>query len=159
MKRVMTGLAGAVLAMTASGAMAQHDDVLALEREALGTYCETIAFRPGFLRAVDVNADGSGDLLVDYGALDCDGLASMFCGSGGCTQRVYLGRDDGGVELVGEFLAYEIVFDHPDSASFVVGIHHSGCDQDGIGTCYVRYDYADGVVNERSRSTKPPALR
>jgi hypothetical protein len=113
--------------------------VLEAERKELAGDCQTIAFDDSFAVDANINGDGVGDVLTDYGSLVCDGSRTMFCGSGGCTQRLYLGRADGSLRLVASFLAYGIEFDRPDEASFVVSSHGGDCGQAGAMGCQRRF--------------------
>jgi len=145
-------VAATVHAATDTGA------VLDKERSELSDLCTDIEFLDGYTRPVNVNDDGLDDLLIDYGALSCDGMRSMFCGSGGCTQKIYLQRSDGSFYEAASFLTYEIDFDEPENASFVVASHGSSCDRAGVDACYDRFSLASGELIALTPEQAPAEL-
>ncbi len=50
---------------------------------------------PGLLAVADLTGDGLPDFIIDQGAFNCDGAASLFSGSGGSQMAVYVGTPDG----------------------------------------------------------------
>lgn len=50
---------------------------------------------PGLVTVVDLTGDGIPDYVLNEGAFNCDGAASLFSGSGGNQMSVYVGRQDG----------------------------------------------------------------
>ena len=136
--RLREMFAGLLMLVLTCPAVASESIVRA-EREALAADCSEIEFSDGFVVAVDVNGDAHGDALVDYGKLICNGFQSMFCGSGGCTHKIYVGRSDGSSVSVGEFLAYGIEFDRPAESSFVVTSHGGDCNRAGAEGCKRRF--------------------
>lgn len=50
---------------------------------------------PGLLTVADLTGDGLPDFVIDQGAFNCDGAASLFSGSGGSHMAVYVGTADG----------------------------------------------------------------
>lgn len=121
--------------------------VLERERAELAQTCgPLLEFLDGFATSVDVDGNALPDILVDYGRLSCDGSRMMFCGSAGCTQKIYLGRSGGAPEMVGEFLAYELRFDRPSQGSFLAVLHGGSCGRAGAETCFRRYALSGGAV-------------
>lgn len=61
----------------------------------------------GMIRAVEVNGDDRPDWLVDYGR---SGL-SRFCGTGGCTQKLYVSGGDTGYRRAfdNQALAFDVI--------------------------------------------------
>lgn len=61
--------------------------------------CKEAGGRPGrspeLLTVVDLTGDGVADFVVDQGAFNCEGAASLFGGSGGSQVAAYVGRPDG----------------------------------------------------------------
>ena len=58
---------------------------------------------PGLIRRVDLNADGRSDYVIDTGAFDCQGAASLFVGAGGGGSAVvFIASADGGAKKVFE---------------------------------------------------------
>jgi hypothetical protein len=55
----------------------------------------SVAMEPGFERREDLDGDGRDDVVIDYAAAVCSQMASLYCGSGGCTVGFFLARDEG----------------------------------------------------------------
>ncbi|WP_139111064.1 hypothetical protein [Stappia indica] len=134
-------------AFTPLPALADLQSVLQQERTDLAEMCgATMQFLEGFAREVNVDGDTAPDILVDYGQLSCDGTQMMFCGSAGCTQKIYLGRADGSHAMVGEFLAYELRFDRPSEGTFLAVLHGGSCGRAGAETCFKRYALTGSTI-------------
>lgn len=128
-------------------ALADLQSVLQQERTDLAEMCgATMQFLEGFAREVNVDGDAAPDILVDYGQLSCDGTRMMFCGSAGCTQKIYLGRADGSHAMAAEFLAYELRFDRPSEGTFLAVLHGGSCGRAGAETCFKRYALTAGTI-------------
>jgi len=130
-----------LLALTPLHSAFANEAVLAAERKELSPDCTEIEFDDGFLSEEDVNGDSLPDAVVDYGSLQCNGSYSGFCGSGGCTIRIYLQRADGSYALAGDLLAHAVVFDRPAEASFRASSHGSACDRVGAEACDLRFRF------------------
>ncbi|GGK29013.1 hypothetical protein [Salinarimonas ramus] len=100
-------------------ALASQEAILALERLEIGEFCAETSFLDGYATPVDANGDDRPDYVVNTQLLLCDGSQMMFCGSAGCTHRVWVQRSDGGYDLAYDGLVYEITFDRPDEPSFL----------------------------------------
>lgn len=133
-----------LLALTPLRPAFAHEAILAAERQELSSYCTEIGFGDGFLSEADINGDNLPDAVVDYGSLQCDGSQSAFCGSGGCTIRLYMQHADGTHALVGDLLAHAVVFDRPAEASFLVASHGSACGRVGAEACDLRFKLEGG---------------
>lgn len=128
-------------------AAADLQTVLQQERAGLAESCpDGMEFLAGFAAPVNINGDATQDILVDYGQLSCNGTQMMFCGSAGCTQKIYLGRADGSHAMVGEFLAYELRFDRPTEGTFLAVLHGGSCGRAGAETCFQRYALSGETV-------------
>jgi hypothetical protein len=127
---------------------ATADPVVDSERKELSGFCDEMKFLDGFAREVDANGDGLADIAVDYSQLSCNGTQMMFCGSGGCTQRIYVQRAGGDFIRVAEFLAYKFEFDRPQDASFLAVMHGGACNRAGAQTCVKRYAIVGNRVAE-----------
>ncbi|OIP84903.1 MAG: hypothetical protein AUK37_05120 [Rhodobacterales bacterium CG2_30_65_12] len=55
----------------------------------------SVAMEPGFERHEDLDGDGRDDVVIDYAAAVCSEMASLYCGSGGCTVGFFLARGEG----------------------------------------------------------------
>jgi hypothetical protein len=62
---------------------------------ACGQLGGSVAMEPGFERDEDLDGDGRDDVVIDYAAAVCSEMASLYCGSGGCTVGFFLARDEG----------------------------------------------------------------
>lgn len=50
---------------------------------------------PGLLTVADLTGDGLPDFVINQGAFNCDGAASLYSGSGGSQVSAYVGTPDG----------------------------------------------------------------
>lgn len=50
---------------------------------------------PDLLQVADLTGDGLPDFVIDQGAFDCQGAASLFSGTGGSGMSAYVGTPDG----------------------------------------------------------------
>jgi len=88
-------------------------------------------------RAVDVNRDGLTDWWVDYGKAE---NGSLFCGTGGCEQQVYLARPGGGFDLVFATLVRAFRLRRAKGETILdVDFHGSVCGRAGVVECNRRY--------------------
>jgi hypothetical protein len=88
-------------------------------------------------RRVDINGDKLTDWAVDY--MDAPN-GSLFCGSGGCQNDLYLGQADGTFRRVFSRTTGEIKLAGPKSArTLEANYHGSVCDSFGASECLRRY--------------------
>lgn len=91
----------------------------------------------GMIRAVDVTHDGRPDWQVNYEASG----HSTFCGTGGCSQIVYVSLGDDGLTRVFDNQAHDLTFYEADGESRIEAwVHHSLCSSDAGSDC--RFAYA-----------------
>ena len=106
--------------------------------------CGTFKGKPGFTRNdLDLNSDGVNDWVVDYGHLECDGTASMFCGSGGCTLQVLIsnGRNSWASKFEDTVRDYSF---KPVRGKMVLRLEQHGiaCGKSGLESCPKDIDFA-----------------
>lgn len=91
----------ALLALPLSGALAAPPLPAPVRAaiDALNAECQGAGGRPGaspgLLSSVDLNGDGRSDYVIDTGAFDCEGAASLFAGTGGSVE-VFIATAAGG---------------------------------------------------------------
>ncbi|ATG49381.1 hypothetical protein CEW89_18435 [Celeribacter ethanolicus] len=100
--------------------------------------CHTaVQFDGVFGKIVDLNQDGFPDLDFDYGAVRC-GPSRMYCGSGGCSHTLLIGRPDGSfVTLVDQALLRGYSTPVPGYIDF--DLHGSFCGKVGAERCAKRH--------------------
>lgn len=103
----------------------------------------TAAVEPDFARREDVDGDGRPDLLLDTLGLTCDG-DHAFCGSGGCTQEVWLGQLDGTYRLLVSSLIEEIAVEGPGRLR--VRLDGGECGLSGAEVCDRTYAVRNGQL-------------
>lgn len=99
--------------------------------------CDKFTAKKGFARNdVDLNGDGLKDWIFDYGHVDCDGAASFFCGSAGCTMQIVV--SDGSGRWVEKFngnaQGYKITA-RKGRTVVKLGLHGSACGKIGAAPC------------------------
>jgi hypothetical protein len=70
------------------------EDPVAAARSYLEESCGTVKYVFDWLQYDDLTGDGLDDLVITHSVL-CDGAASMFFGTAGCSGGVYVQRPDG----------------------------------------------------------------
>jgi hypothetical protein len=103
------------------------------------------SFKPGtgFSRNdADLNADGIKDWIIDYSDVECDGSASYFCGSGGCTLQVLTSQGAGNWVLKTESTVqdYKIVTMNGRTV-MRFGLHGTACGKVGAAPCTKVVDF------------------
>ncbi|MBN8530020.1 MAG: hypothetical protein J0M36_12405 [Caulobacterales bacterium] len=90
----------------------------------------------GAIRAVDVTHDGRSDWRIDYEAVGISG----FCGTGGCSQIVYVSLGDDGLTRAFDNQAHGLTFYEADGESRIEAwVHHSYCSSDASRDCKLAY--------------------
>jgi hypothetical protein len=105
--------------------------------------CSTFKPGRGFSRNdVDLNADGVADWIIDYSDVECDGSASYFCGSGGCTLQVLTSQGAGNWVLKSEDTVQEYKIVAQKGRTVVrFGLHGSACGKVGAASCAKIVDF------------------
>lgn len=106
-------------------------------------------------RKIDINGDRLPDWRVDYEKAD---NASLFCGTGGCLQQLYLGRPDGGFDLVLNtnlrlFKIRKVKGEHVLDLDF----HGSTCGEAGVVDCPRSYAW-NGALGRYIERPTPEGL-
>lgn len=91
---------------------------------------------PGLVRQEDVDGDGTNDVIIDFQGLTCDG-SRLFCGTGGCTQEIWLGDPSGPYRLVLSDLIVRI--ERPAPGRVRVTMDGGDCGLSGAEVC--RYEF------------------
>ena len=97
---------------------------------------------------VDISADGVADWRVDY---ERSGMA--WCGTGGCTQKIFVSRPGGGHVLAFEEQVRQFALRRaPDGAVLDIEIHGTNCGLSGVNDCHrsFRWDDAQGRFIEQA---------
>jgi hypothetical protein len=97
----------------------------------------------GFASPVDLDGDGLDDLILDYGGLRCDGTP-RYCGSGGCTQEVWLAESGGMYRQVLSDLIVRI--EHPAPGRLRVVRDGAVCGRSGAEICVEDYAVEGGAL-------------
>lgn len=97
----------------------------------------TVAMEEGFERREDLDGDGTEDVVIDYAAAVCSEMASLYCGSGGCTVGFFLARGD----------AYKRLFDGVirnysamPGGRLALDLHGTACGLYGFEACRKVFD-------------------
>lgn len=98
---------------------------------------------PNLSRRADVDGDATEDLLIDYAGLTCDG-SLPFCGSGGCTQEIWLADPQGGYRLLVSSLIEEIVLPAPGAVLLL--LDGAACGFAGAERCERTYAVRNGQL-------------
>jgi hypothetical protein len=98
---------------------------------------------PGFVRQADVDGDGVNDALIDWGGLACDGRRD-FCGTGGCTQEVWLGDRSGPYRMILSDLILRI--DLPEPGRIHLTLDGGACGRSGAEICEQDYRVENGTL-------------
>lgn len=119
---------------------AQVLEQIEAECEALGG---TVALEPGYERAEDLDDDGRTDMVIDFAAAVCSEMASLHCGSGGCTVGFYLNRE---TEYQPLFVDVIRGYDSAPGGILTLDLHGSFCGLFGYEACLRRFDISTGEL-------------
>ncbi len=119
---------------------AQVLEQIEAECEALGG---TVEVEPGFARAEDLDGDGRTDMVIDFAAAVCSEMASLHCGSGGCTVGFYLNRE---TEYQPLFVDVIRGYDRAPGGILTLDLHGSFCGLFGYEACIRRFDISTGEL-------------
>lgn len=148
---------GAAICLTASTfvspvAAEETSDIIAYERQILADSCTTIEFMPGFIDVTDLNDDGVDDAIIDYQYLNCDGSNMAFCGTGGCTLRLYSGRGSGRFTEAADMLSQGLKLVRRSGKTYLaISVRGSECGKSGAKKCTITGRLKDGEFAVDSR--------
>ena len=144
----------AVLLLLASGLPAAAQDAASLdalvdaERLTLKNDCKALELGRDFVRRVDIDGNRREDVMLDFGAVDCDGSNRRFCGDKGCHVALFLQEGDGSFTGIGRMGVLDISFDRPNGMwpSFQAILPGSECGKPVADPCAVRYELRSGQL-------------
>lgn len=89
-----------------------------------------------YIRRADFNGDGTTDYLLSDEGLGCSTAASIYCGSAGCNNQVFLSVGTG-YRKAWDGYAQELTIDQAAKpARLKLAMHGSACGRTGADTCY-----------------------
>jgi len=99
--------------------------------------CEVFKLRKGFAtNEHDLNGDGTKDWIINYGELVCDGMNTMFSGSGGSMTQVLISTGPGKwTERFNQYVRDYKVVTRNGKAEFKLELHGSACKKVGAAAC------------------------
>lgn len=100
-------------------------------------------------KAADINGDGIMDWRVRFA-----GVGFGFCGTGGCTNRIYVSRADGSYELVLDTQVRQLTIEptQGEGAMLTLEVHGGNCKGSGNIECLLAFRW-----NEAQRAFQPVA--
>ncbi len=101
------------------------------------------AVSPGFVRQIDVDGDGLNDVVLDFGGLQCDG-SYPYCGTGGCTQEIWLADRAGPYRLLLSDLIQTI--EYPAPGTLRLTLDGGDCGLSGAEICVYGYSVRNGML-------------
>lgn len=99
---------------------------------------------PGFVNLRDLNADGINDAIISYGAAGCGDGGPFYCGTGGCTQEIWLATPEGPFTPLFSGLVQTITPAGPGLIDF--GFHGGACGLAGAERCDAHMRIENGVL-------------
>lgn len=108
---------------------------------------------PGAMyKAIDINRDGKPDWRVDYANAK---NPSLFCGTGGCEQQIFISRPDGSYALVFERLVRQFKVSTVKGERVLdVDFHGTICEGTGVEECNRRYAWDEASVRFLERPNR-----
>jgi len=105
--------------------------------------CEVFKLQKGFAtNQHDLNGDGTKDWIIDYGELVCDGMHTMFSGSGGSMTQVLISTGPGKwTERFNEYVREYKVVTRKGKTVLSLGLHGSACKKSGAAPCSRTVDF------------------
>lgn len=94
-------LLASIFATTTAGA--QQDlvaDPERYEREHFDKKCKIAQYEGNFAKRLDFNNDGIEDIVINEGAITCDGERQFLCNSEGCPHNFYVQVKEGGYIMI-----------------------------------------------------------
>ncbi len=111
-----------------------------------------IAVPPGMYSRVDVNRDGVADWRVDFQRAQ---NPSLFCGTGGCLNQLYVSRPGGGYALALSRTVGGLRLGKANGERIIdIDFHGSVCGGAGADECQRRYVWAESLGRFLERPNK-----
>jgi hypothetical protein len=141
MPSIWIGIVSLALLSVAEVSQAQSPRVpseIAAYENTLADECRQLGGTPrgwtsaGFHQQADLTGDGIQDWIFDEGGYQCDGAASIYCGSGshGCQVKVFIGLPKGNARLAFENGAFGFSIERKGSAAVLyLGVAGPLCGQ------------------------------
>lgn len=86
------------------------DDPVVYEQNHFQGQCDTVSFGEGFSSHLDINNDGLTDVVLNDGAITCDGEKGHACNDDGCPHNFYLQVKEGGYFMIATAQIYDYKF-------------------------------------------------
>ncbi|AYD03224.1 hypothetical protein NCHU2750_38390 [Neorhizobium sp. NCHU2750] len=114
-------------------------DPEAFEKAFFQKTCKTVDFGQNFVKRFDINNDNLADVVVDHGALTCDGVKGPRCNADGCPQDFYVQVKEGGYILIATAQVYSYDFvQYFGNMVFMFQMHPRFCDRTDATPCEMR---------------------
>lgn len=140
MKRILLTIAFGLAALSAAAAQSHPPELQAViedaRQECKDADGRDVTFGPKAVRKIELTGDRRDDYIVDLHGAECDGAASLYCGTGGCNVSILVARRDGSFVTVfdGRAHSYDILSGRgPRKLRF--HLHGSFCGGHGAETC------------------------
>lgn len=141
-----------ILAFSPAAALAQAlpsvEAVVDTESMQVRANCTSRVFGDDFVSRVDVDGNGSDDVVLNFSRVNCNGSTTRFCSTEGCNVIIYLQDQQGQFAFLGKFLAFNVTFDRPNAMwpSFTAGVGGPECGKGAFQSCLQRYEIRHGVL-------------
>lgn len=101
--------------------------------------CKTVGFGANFVKRFDINNDNIPDVVIDHGALTCDGVRGPKCNADGCPQNFYVQAKEGGYILIATAQVYSYDFvQYFGNMVFMFQMHPRFCERTDATPCEMR---------------------
>jgi hypothetical protein len=133
---ILTALAAAFLASAPAEAQSLPPQVRkAIAEQSRTCRPQKVVLEKGFLTRKDVNGDGVPDFVLDYGAFNCGGSFTYFCGSAGCLTQVFASNRGAFVKVFDSTVQKASFMTLRGRPAMVLGLHGSECGKMGAAEC------------------------
>lgn len=134
---VAAALAAALLAVHPSRARDLPRPIqVELDAEIHDCRPQKVVLGRGFVERRDVNGDGRPDYILNYEEFRCGDTGSLYCGSGGCTVKIFAATPREGYMKVFDQIVHDV---RPGTARgrpvLTLSLHGSACGKIGAEPC------------------------
>lgn len=114
------------------------DDAIAQEKAEVAQTCKVATYGEHFADIVDFNNDGLDDVIVNRGAVNCDGVDGKLCGDVGCPHNFYVGVAEGGYVFIAnaDLYGYELKKRY-GNLTFEMKANAASCGRDDDEYCII----------------------